>query len=123
MIREIERILKKHLHSGEADALNCEQDIYTTLSPYEYVWSHKTYAERMTLARELFTAIGRQDISKLIKIPNQADTVAIMERILPIEDKDYAKYAAKNLRRWLVSYGQGDINRQIDSHLLRRGII
>lgn len=107
MIREVIRILRKHLDYAEVAYEAMWEAV--ELTPFDVLREFPDYNALRKLARELIITIKGEDVSKLIKVPSQEEMEFLVKMITPgkiADDTDFVSYHARFLRAWLADTGQ-----------------
>lgn len=104
MIKTITAILKKHLDDGYREE---EKEVEMTIySPWDILCPRPDYLELRGLAKELFTTIRGQDLSELIKLPDESILAAFLKPHVWFvgEDEEFGQVRAMDLSRELLYF-------------------
>lgn len=105
MIMTVVRILKKHLDEAYDDFANMWEGLEIT--PYNILQERPNQYQLRRLAYELIGVIKGADISKLISVPSQAETMAFLRKNMPVEvDEQFLAQTAREMRIWLCGFGR-----------------
>ena len=97
------RILKKHLDEAYDDFANMWEGL--EISPYTILQERPDQYQLRRLAHELIGVIKGTDVSKLVSIPSQAETIEFLRRNIPAEvDDESLAYMAREMRIWLCGF-------------------
>ena len=102
MIRKIATILRRYFK----EAYDEEEQWEAIISdPFDLTAMFPTYDMLLRLSKELIMEIKKEDLSKLIKIPDQKSTIKFVRSISTekfVDDfPEFYEYHARELRRWL----------------------
>ena len=104
MIMTVIAILKKHLDDAYEELDQWEG---IEKSPYNVLQDYPNYHQLRRLAWELIGVIRGIDVSKLVQIPNQKETIVFLKSIMPTElitNDEFLAQDARELRIWLCGF-------------------
>lgn len=103
MIMSVVKVLRKHLDEAYDDFANMWEGL--EISPYNVLQEHPNLYQLRRLAYELIGVIKGTDVSKLISVPSQAETVDFLRRNIPAEvDEEFLARTARDMRIWLCGF-------------------
>lgn len=103
MIMAVVKVLKKHLDEAYDNFASMWEGL--EISPYNILQENPDQYQLRRLAHELIGVIRGTDVSKLVSIPTQAETMGFLKSNVPMElDDESLAYMARELRVWLCGF-------------------